>query len=229
MSPLRRRKSRREARRDELSARLGRLPGEDPETHQRRLAEEERKAYARSRRERRRRARQAGRPRLRLPKLTDVRSASGTGLRATAEQAGPLTQRIGRGFGRLLAWLGAMVLRLFALAEAAVTLLLATGAAVGGRVVAFIARYATPARVMVGVIGGAAVCLVLSQFVAYRGVQVGQPDYASVASVVGPPERARVDAGEAHAYVLVPLAGLAFAVAAAALVTVRWRLGGWWR
>ena len=41
-------------------------------------------------------------------------------------------------------------------------------------------RWLTPERALVGVIIGAAACLGVSQFVAYRGVEVGQPQYVDV-------------------------------------------------
>src|SRR4051812_48606674 len=104
MTPLRRKKLRRDERRDALSSRLGRLADDDQteesqSARRRRLAEQEREAYERSRAEqpaerpqpRPRRARRRlklRRPKLAKPSLEGVRKASGSGLRATAEQAG---------------------------------------------------------------------------------------------------------------------------------------------
>ena len=85
-------------------------------------------------------------------------------------------------------------------------------------------RRLTPERALVAVIIGAAVCLAVSQFTAYRGVEVGQPQYVDVSSVAPAPQTDRVDAGSAHAYVLLPLALAAVAIAVASLVTRRWRL-----
>ncbi len=85
-------------------------------------------------------------------------------------------------------------------------------------------RWLTPERALVAVIVGAAVCLGASQFVAYRGVEVGQPQYVDVSSVAPAPQTDRVDAGAAHAYVLLPLALIAVAIAVVALTTRRWRL-----
>ena len=85
-------------------------------------------------------------------------------------------------------------------------------------------RWLTPERALVGVIIGAAVCMGISQFVPYRGVEVGQPQYVDVSSVAPAPQTDRVDAGAAHAYALLPLAAAAVVIAIVALVTRRWRL-----
>jgi hypothetical protein len=85
-------------------------------------------------------------------------------------------------------------------------------------------RWLTPERALVGVIIGAAACLGVSQFVAYRGVEVGQPQYVDVSTVAPAPQTDRIDAGAAHAYVLLPLAAAAVVIAVVALVTRRWRL-----
>ena len=63
-------------------------------------------------------------------------------------------------------------------------------------------RWLTPERALVGVIVVAAACLGVSQFVAYRGVEVGQPHYSAVSSIAPAPQTDRIDAGAAHAYVL---------------------------
>jgi hypothetical protein len=94
----------------------------------------------------------------------------------------------------------------------------------GDRLLEFGERNITPERVLVGVIGGAAACLGVSQFVAYRGVEVGQPQYSEVSTVAPPPQTDRIDAGAAHAYVLLPLAAIAVAIAVLALLSGRWRL-----
>ncbi len=55
----------------------------------------------------------------------------------------------------------------------------------------------------------AAACLVISEFVAYRGVEIGQPGYAGLTEAAPPTSGAAKTAGEAQAYLLVPLALLA--------------------
>jgi hypothetical protein len=118
----------------------------------------------------------------------------------------------------------AQLLRLAALVEVAVATLLTTVVGLSRRALALAERQATPERVLVIVIGAAGGCLVASQFVAYRGVEVGQPQYAEVSAIAPPPQTDRIDAGAAHAYLLVPLAVLAVAIAVVALLSGRWRL-----
>jgi hypothetical protein len=75
----------------------------------------------------------------------------------------------------------------------------------------------TPERAICLAILAAAACLAASQFVDYRAVEIGQPGYAGLPAASAP----RVDAeaaGAAHAYLLLPLAALA---AALALVVLR--------
>jgi hypothetical protein len=116
------------------------------------------------------------------------------------------------------------VLRLAGLVERAITGLFAGIIRAGRHALAFAERYVTPERVLVVVIGGAAGCLGVSQFVAYRGVEVGQPQYSDVSAIAPPPQTDRIDAGAAHAFVLVPLAAIAIVIAVLALVSGRWRL-----
>ncbi len=63
----------------------------------------------------------------------------------------------------------------------------------------------TPRRAIAGVILASAVCLIVSQFVSYRSVEIGQSAYAGLPAASPPTEDARV-AGEAHTYVLIPIA-----------------------
>jgi hypothetical protein len=243
MSPLRRRKSRTSrarARRQELTQRerleYGRerteeQPEEAPEPSQPEQTAEERpsrrefqprrsrvaRVPADSRRRRRRR--------LRLPRFGGLRAASASGTRATVRQTGPGARRLLGAIGRALAWLLSWPLRLGALVARLITGLFAGIRSVGGRSLALAERYATPERVLVVVTAGAAACLAYSQFVDYRGVQVGQPQYSQVSTIAPPPQTDRVLAGNAHAYVLVPLAAIALAIAVVALISGRWRLG----
>jgi hypothetical protein len=128
-------------------------------------------------------------------------------------QTGPGARRLLGTIGRALAWLRAWPLRLAALVARLITGLFAGVRSVGGRALDLAERYATPERVLVVVTAGAAACLAYSQFVDYRGVEVGQPQYSQVSTIAPPPQTDRVLAGDAHAYVLVPLA------------SGRWRLG----
>jgi hypothetical protein len=140
-------------------------------------------------------------------------------------QAQPGVRRLLGSLGRALGWLLIWPLRLASLIERAIILLITGLAWLGRRTLAIAERYATPERVLVLVTGGAAACLVVSQFVAYRGVEVGQPQYSAVSSIAPAPQTDRIDAGAAHAYVLIPLAAVAVAIAVVALLSGRWRLG----
>ena len=165
------------------------------------------------------------RRRFRLPRFSGLRAASASGTRATVQQTGPGARRLLGAIGQALAWLLAWPLRLAALVARLISGLLAGIRSVVGRALALAERYATPERVLVVVIAAAAACLAYSQFVDYRGVQVGQPQYSQVSTIAPPPQTDRVLAGDAHAYVLVPLAAIALAIAVVALVSGRWRLG----
>jgi hypothetical protein len=75
----------------------------------------------------------------------------------------------------------------------------------------------TPERATCLAIVVAAACLGASQFVDYRAVEVGGPGYAGLSGASAPTVAART-AGEAHAFLLLPVAALA---AALALVVLR--------
>jgi hypothetical protein len=69
----------------------------------------------------------------------------------------------------------------------------------------------TPRRAVGFVIVAAGACLVASQFIDYRAVEIGQPGYANLPGVARPPTIDVRTAGEAHSYLLLPL-GLIAAV-----------------
>jgi hypothetical protein len=237
MSPFRRRKggfSRARARRRELvererlryeRERAGAEPederertGAQPEEETQPLLPETARRTSRERPPRRRR-------RLLRPGLGGLRSASRSGARATVRQARPGVGRLLGAIGALFGWLFALPLRLADLLERLLFAIVDALAAAAGRVLEVAERYATPERVLVLVTGGAAGCLIYSQFVAYRGVEVGQPQYSEVSTVAPAPQTDRIDAGAAHAYVLIPLAVIAVVIAIVALLSGRWRLG----
>jgi hypothetical protein len=187
---------------------------------------------ARRRSRRAPRSRRLPRPSFGRPRLGGVGAAgrSGaratrSGARATVRQAQPGVRRFGTGLGRALAVPLAWLLRLAGLIERATVALLGITSRIARGGLELAERVATPERVDVLVIAGAAACLVVSQFVAYRGVEVGQPDYSAVSNIAPAPQTDRINAGAAHAYVLVPLAAIAVAFAVVALLTGRWRLG----
>lgn len=226
MSPFRRRKgrsSRARARRRELVERE-RLTYEHERTGaqpQEEAPPQEAEAPPRPSRERARRRRR----RVSRPSFSGLRSASTTGARATVRQARPGVGRLFGSAARGLGWLLAWPLRLASLLERLLFAIVDALAAAGGRTLELAERYATPERVLVLVTGGAAGCLIYSQFVAYRGVEVGQPQYSQVNTIAPPPQTDRIDAGAAHAYVLIPLAVIAVVIAIVALLSGRWRLG----
>jgi hypothetical protein len=69
----------------------------------------------------------------------------------------------------------------------------------------------------------AAVTLAASQFVDYRGVRIGAPEYAGVESVAPAPQTDRQTTGSVHGYAMVPVAVVIIAAALLAL-RGRWRM-----
>jgi hypothetical protein len=115
--------------------------------------------------------------------------------------------RLGRRLWALLRPLVRVAFRLLAVVERLGRRL---GALVG-KAVARASAAITPQRAICGVAFAMAVGLLVSQFVDYHGVEVGQPGYAGL-----PATAPAVDvkwAGAAHAYVLVPVALLAAGLA----------------
>jgi hypothetical protein len=84
----------------------------------------------------------------------------------------------------------------------------------------------TPIRALAAVIVVAGACLVVSQFIDYRAVQIGQPGYANLPDGASPPTAAARTAGEAHSYLLVPLGALAALIGLACLRRDRRRRAG---
>jgi len=80
-------------------------------------------------------------------------------------------------------------------------------------------------RVICAAIVVAALALIASQFVEYRSVEIGQPGYADLPASAAPPAVGEENAGEPHAYLLIPVALLAAALALVGLRRRRWRLG----
>lgn len=133
-------------------------------------------------------------------------------------RAGALAGRGARWSGRRLRPVAVLLLRALSLAERR-----------GRRLAARVARAARHAwallsfeRLTCAAIVLAAAALVGSQFVEYRGVEIGRPGYAGLGA--DPPTVGERTAGEAHAYLLVPVALLAAGAALAALRGGRRRL-----
>jgi hypothetical protein len=83
----------------------------------------------------------------------------------------------------------------------------------------------TPARAAAGVLIAAGGLLVVSQFIDYRAVEIGQPGYAGLPQVAAVPTEAVRTAGEAHAYLLVPVGLAAIVLGALGLLRERRSLG----
>jgi hypothetical protein len=83
----------------------------------------------------------------------------------------------------------------------------------------------TPPRAAAAVILAAGLLLAVSQFIDYRAVEIGQPGYSDLPRVATAPTVAVKTAGEAHAYLLVPLGVLAAALGALGLRRERRRHG----
>jgi hypothetical protein len=96
--------------------------------------------------------------------------------------------------------------------------LLVRGATAASRVV-------TPARAAASLLLVAGICLAVSQFIDYRVIEIGQPGYAGLPDVAKAPTVGVETAGEAHAYLLVPVGALATVLGALALRRERRRLG----
>lgn len=81
----------------------------------------------------------------------------------------------------------------------------------------------TPERAICGAIIACAACLVASQFIVFRDVEIGQPGYAGLPASATPPTVGAEAAGAAHAYLLVPVGALAAALALVAALRPRRR------
>jgi hypothetical protein len=129
-------------------------------------------------------------------------------------------RRCVRWIGRRLRPVGVLSLRLFSLLER--RLLRARGLAI--RTATRVSAVLTPQRAICAVILASGACLVASQFVDYRGVEIGQPGYAGLPGAT-PPLEGVESAGAAHAYLLAPVGAIAIALGLLAAWTGRRRLG----
>jgi hypothetical protein len=98
-----------------------------------------------------------------------------------------------------------------------------SGAAVRGATRA--SAIVTPRRAIGAVIVAAGVCLIVSQFLDYRAVEIGQPGYTGLGDVVRPPTADIRTAGDAHSYLLVPLGLVAIGLGVVGAFRERRRLG----
>lgn len=128
------------------------------------------------------------------------------------------SRRVGRTLARRARPLGVLLFRLLSRLERG----LLRSAALGGRAATRISAVLTPQRAICLAIVGSAICLIAAQFVDYRAVEIGQAGYAGLPAASAPTVGAE-RAGEAHAFLLVPVAVLAAALALAALRNERRR------
>ncbi len=129
---------------------------------------------------------------------------------------------------RASAWAGprlrpvaAVTLRAIALGERWLRHACASAARLATRISAVV----TPQRAIGGAIVAAGAALVASQFVDYRAIEIGQRGYAGLGSVARPPTVGVKTAGDAHAYLLVPLGLAAAALGILGIARDRRRLG----
>lgn len=160
--------------------------------------------------------------------VADTRRAWRRGMRSTrrrARQAGPALRR---GRGRAWALLAPAIALIFAAAarfDRALRAALSRIASIVAGSVRWLDRLLTPVRGILLVTIASAACLVVSQFVDYRGVEIGQPGYADVSAIASAPQVDVEKTGEAHSYVMIPLAAFAVVMAAVAVAARRRRAG----
>jgi hypothetical protein len=118
----------------------------------------------------------------------------------------------GRRLGRRLRPVGVFLLRGLALIERR----LLRGSARMRRGATRISVVLTPQRAICIAILGAAACLIAAQFVEYRAVEIGQSGYAGLPAASAPTMDSKT-AGQAHAFLLIPVALLAAFLALVAL------------
>jgi hypothetical protein len=115
-----------------------------------------------------------------------------------------LATRGGKAIAKRLRPLTVLVLRAFSRGER----LLRRLGSVAARAATRASAVLTPARAIRVVILAASICLIVSQFITYSSIEIGQSVYAGLPAAA-PPALGAEDTGQAHAYLLVPLALLA--------------------
>jgi hypothetical protein len=128
--------------------------------------------------------------------------------------------RLRNAAGKRLRPAGVFVLRVFSRGER----LLRRASAAAARGATRASAAITPQRAVCGVVLASAICLIVSQFVSYRSIEIGQPGYAGLAAAAAPTVGAKTPV-EAHSFVLIPIALLAAASAVLALRPKRRGLG----
>jgi hypothetical protein len=138
-----------------------------------------------------------------------------------AQRSRALAKRAAAVTGPVLRPVGAVLFRGIARGERWVRL----GSAAAMRAATRASALVTPRRAIGAVIVAAGACLIASQHLDYRAVEIGQPAYAGLGSVARPPTVDVKTAGDAHGYLLVPLGLIAIALGAVAAGRDRRRLG----
>jgi hypothetical protein len=141
-------------------------------------------------------------------------------LERAVRRAGAVAVRAARWAGRRARPLAALLFRALAIGER----WLRRAGGVAWRVARRAAALVTAERAFCALILASAACLVVSQFLDYRAVEIGQPGYAGLPAA-SPPTVATRTAGQAHSYLLIAPALLAAALAVVALRRRRPRLG----
>ncbi len=144
------------------------------------------------------------------PALSGLRRRGERAARQAGAWLGPRLRPVAAFFFRTLSRAERLVRRLCALAVRA-----ATAAS----------EVITPRRAIGAAIFAAGICLVVSQFIDYRGVEIGQPGYTGLPAAAAAPTVDVRTAGAAHAYLLVPLGAIAAVLGLLATVRDRRRLG----
>lgn len=133
-------------------------------------------------------------------------------------RTGRSARALGRRGSRRLRPLGVALFRLLARLERG----LLRGSAWAQRAATRVSATLTPQRAICLTVVGSAACLVVAQFVEYRAVEIGQSGYAGL-TAASPPTVAAETPGEAHSFLLIPVAVLAAGLALAVLRNERRR------
>jgi hypothetical protein len=144
------------------------------------------------------------------------------------ERAHPGVVRARHHAGRGWAWLWPRLRPLLALffnGVAAIERAIRWACALLVRLASAAGEIVTPARAAAALLIAAGAGLAASQFIDYRAVEIGQPGYEGLPQVAQAPTEAVRTAGEAHAYLLVPIGIAAAALGLLALARERRRLG----
>ena len=157
--------------------------------------------------------------------IAGARELGTESLRATAERAGPVMRRPTRRARSGLAGLAGLLASMVRTIGTRLGGLLAAPLRLAVRLERRAERTVRPDVTVLAVTAAACAALAVSQFLDYRGVQIGAENYRQVAGLAPPPLEETATAGSAHGYALVPIAAVALLLAVVSVLTGRWRLG----